>query len=93
MASYDNITYSLDRSGQSLKFNIIYLNINSLKNKLHEIELMIEEHKRRGTVLHCIAMTEVRLDDDYSSYYNLSNYKSFFCNKVKNFWWGCSLCS
>jgi hypothetical protein len=84
MASYDNISYSFDRIGQHLKFNIIYLNINSLKNKLHEIELIIEKYKRRGIVLHFIALTEVRLDDDYSYYYNLSNYKSFFCNKVKN---------
>lgn len=66
------------------KFNILYLNINSLLNKLHDIELLLAGCERDGILVHFLALTEVRLDDDTSVFYELPNYKSYFCNKQKN---------
>lgn len=66
------------------KFNILYLNINSLLNKISDIELLIAECGRDGVLVHFLALTEVRLDDLTSNYYNLQDYNSYFCNKQRN---------
>lgn len=84
METHNNVSHSLNEFAVHLKYNIIYININSLRNKLCELELMIESYKSRGITVHFIALTEVRLDDAYSSYYNLSDYNVYFCNKQIN---------
>lgn len=66
------------------KFNILYLNINSLLNKLNDIEILLDGCERDGIVVHFLALTEVRLDDVTSEYFGLHSYNSYFCNKQKN---------
>lgn len=84
MAIHGNIDYTLDRVGPCLKYNILYMNINSLLNKLNDLEVVIEEHKGNGNLIHFIALTEVRLDDQSSEYYNIDDYTAFYCNKQRN---------
>lgn len=79
-----HINHSINCTNAEFKFNIIYLNINSLLNKIDDIEIMIEDFKDKGILVHFIALTEVRLDDSVCQFYNLPNYNSFYCKKQKN---------
>lgn len=65
------------------KFNILYFNINSIVNKLDEIELHIYEllKSHTNTVIHCIALTEVKLHENQVPYFNIPNYTAFFCTR------------
>lgn len=65
------------------KFNLLYLNINSLRNKLDELELEIFNLRKRNKnkIIHAIALTEIRLEEHITSFFNLPNYSSFFCTR------------
>lgn len=82
----DNIAvnYSINNIINSNGLNLLYLNINSLLNKLEDIELILANYKLHGILIHFLALTEVRLDDLTCEYYNLDQYKSYYCNKEKN---------
>lgn len=63
---------------------MLYININSLLNKLHDVEILLDGYRKDGIFVHFLALTEVRLDDETSEFYGLPNYNSFFCNKQKS---------
>lgn len=73
------------------KFNIIYLNINSLRNKLDELEEIIHNlQNRNGKIIHFIVLTESRLRDEDTQYFNINNYASFHCVR-RDGYGGCAL--
>lgn len=56
------------------QFNLKYLNINSIKHKLFEIENDIH---RTNKIIQFIALTETRILPDEADLYNIPNYKSY----------------
>lgn len=61
------------------QFNMIYLNINSIKNKLFDIEEIANQNKKK--LVHFIALTETRITDNDIDLFNIPNYRSFFSNR------------
>lgn len=59
------------------KYNLLYLNINSLFNKLEEIELILNQ---LGNI-HFIALTEIRLHGEQNFAFNFNNYQAYFNNR------------
>lgn len=62
------------------KLNLLYLNINSIRNKIDEIELIIATQKSK--ILHFIALTEIRISQESNKYYHIPNYNVYFNNRV-----------
>lgn len=62
------------------KFNILYLNINSIRNKLDELEINIQNIIKTNSqnFIHVIALTEVRVQEHLTKYFNIPYYTSFF---------------
>lgn len=60
-------------------FNILYLNIDSLLNKLDDLELEIYNIAKanRNKIIHAIALTEIRLHDRITQYFNLPHFSAF----------------
>lgn len=77
-----NIKYFDNRVVLS-KYNLLYLNINSLKNKIEELELRIIElnNKQKNKTIHFIALCEIRIGEHDTKYYNLNNYRAFYCTR------------
>lgn len=68
------------------KFNILYLNINSILNKLDELEIEIENVLRNsGNLIHVIALTEIRIHDHMTQYFNIPGYTAFFCTRADGY--------
>lgn len=61
------------------QFNLIYWNINSIKNKLFDIEEIANQKKNK--LIHFIALTETRITDNDNDLFNIPNYRSFFSNR------------
>lgn len=65
------------------KFNILYLNINGIAHKIDDIELnlfnILDKHKNQN--IHCIALTEVRIHDFKTKFFNIPHYISFYCTR------------
>lgn len=74
------------------KFNILYLNINSIRNKLDELELNIQNILKNNSqnLIHIIALNEVRLHEHITKYFNIPNYTSFFQTRHDGYG-GCAL--
>lgn len=70
------IKYFLDKAKLS-KYNILYLNINSINNKLDHLEDLISDIGN----IHIIALTEIRIFMEQNVYFNLPNYNVFFNNR------------
>lgn len=68
------------------KFNILYLNINSLRNKITELEHQLPKNR----IVHIIALTEIRIFEEDNIYFNINNYQAFFNNRVDGHG-GCAL--
>lgn len=62
------------------KCNILYININSIQNKLDDLEINIHNitQKYKNQVIHIIALTEIRLQEHLTQYYNIPHYASYF---------------
>lgn len=60
-------------------FNIIYINVNALRYKLHDIEHILSEHA--NITIHIVALTETRLFEDENKYFNIPNYTAHFSNR------------
>ena len=58
--------------------HIIYINIRSLRNKLHELEHYIQS---LSFVPHLIILTETWLFEEEINYFNIENYKQFHCTR------------
>lgn len=73
-----DITYRLNSFPFS-KLNLLYLNINALKNKIDEIELIIGLHSDK--IIHFIALTEIRIIQESNKYFHLPQYRAYFNNR------------
>lgn len=73
------------------KFNILYININSIRNKLDELELNIHDIQNSyEKIIHFIALTETRIFEADVPYFNLHSYVSFHCTRRYGYG-GCAL--
>lgn len=73
------------------KYNLLYLNINSLRNKLDELESIIDDiQNTNGKLIHFIALTETRINESDVPFYNLQNYNVFHCTRFDGYG-GCAL--
>lgn len=65
------------------KYNILYININGLTNKLDDLELIITEFnvKYPKKIVHFIALTETRLFDSQTLFFNLPQYTAYYCSR------------
>lgn len=61
------------------QFNLMYWNINSLRNKLFDIEESVYQNSRK--IVHFIALTETRIFDNETEFFNISNYNAYFSNR------------
>lgn len=68
--------------------NILYLNIRSIRNKLDDLESIIQQHYK--TLTHIIALTEVWIFDNEVEHFNIPNYDKYYCNR-SNRGGGCAL--
>lgn len=60
------------------KFNLLYLNINSLRNKLNDIEFDLYNLTRKNKqTIHFIALTETRIGDCEIPFINIQNYNAY----------------
>lgn len=77
-----NVKYYKNKYGLG-QFNLLYLNINSIRNKLTELEiqlqLILNETKK---IVHFVALTEIRILDYDKPYFNLPEYNSFFSTRL-----------
>lgn len=75
-----NIKYFKNKQGNG-KYNLLYININSLRYKLFELEAQIKLYNNNNTILHFIALTEVRIYDYETGFFNLPNYNVHFSTR------------
>lgn len=61
------------------QFNMLYLNINSIRNKLYDLEDIVSKNKSKIT--HLIAFTETRISDNETEFFNIPNYNSYYSNR------------
>ena len=67
---------------QSLdSLSILYLNINSLRNKLYDLEIFLTTLMFKPDV---ILLTEVRILSNEHPYYNIPNYNATFSTREPN---------
>lgn len=76
ISSSVKISYFLNKI-KLLKYNVLYININSINNKLHLLEDIIEDLGE----IHIIALTEIRIFSEQNKYFNLNNYNAYFNNR------------
>lgn len=67
------------------QINLLYSNINSIRNKLYDLEDVA--HSSTSKIIHFIALTETRIFDTETDFINLPNYNSYFlvqysCNSI-----------
>lgn len=73
------------------KYNILYLNINSIRNKLYELEMLINDlQSQNSKIVHFVALTESRIGEHDAPFFNIPNYASFHCTRGDGYG-GCSL--
>lgn len=73
-ASILEIAHSLNKTKFD-QFNLKYLNINSIRNKIFELENEINSNNKK---IQFIALTEIRIFPNESDLFNLPNYNSYF---------------
>lgn len=72
-----HVQHSLDDILPS-KYNILYININSLKNKLDDLELFVHGLNESKTEIYIIAVTNIKIDKESTKFTNLPDYNSYF---------------
>lgn len=72
-----NVKHSVGEILQS-KYHILYININSLKNKLDDLEIFVHNLNENGSKINIIAVTEINLHEEEVKFYNIQDYNSFF---------------
>lgn len=68
-------------------FNIIYFNIQSIRNKLHDLESVVKSFNFR---IHAIVLTEIWIMECENKFFNLPGYTAYFSNR-KNGYGGTAL--
>lgn len=61
------------------QFNLLYLNINSIRNKLYDLEDIA--HRNSSKIIHFIALSETRILDNEIVFFNLPNYNAYYSNR------------
>jgi exonuclease III len=56
----------------------VYLNIQSLRKKLDQLESLVQSYKCQ---VHIVVVTEIWLNKDRNKFYNIPGYKAFFSNR------------
>lgn len=74
IASISKIAHIINKTKLD-QFNLKYLNINSIRNKIFELENEINSSSK---VIQFIALTETRIFPNETDLFNLPNYKSYF---------------
>lgn len=65
------------------KYNLLYLNINSLRNKLNDLEIeLFNLTQNKNKIVHLIALTETRIDESEIPFFNIQNYTAYHCARV-----------
>lgn len=59
------------------KYNILYLNINSLRENLEELEFILKEHQR----IYLIVLTGIKIPIQQNAVFNIHNYQGYFNNR------------
>lgn len=72
--------------------NIIHINIQSLRNKIDDIEELIStiENKTKNKI-HIIALSEIWIYANENKFFNINGFNVFFSNRNKNRSGGCCL--
>lgn len=60
------------------KYNILHININSLQQKIDDLELYIHKLHERGVNIHIISVAQIKIHREVTKFYNLSDYNSYF---------------
>lgn len=64
------------------KYNLLYFNINSLRNKLYDLEVEIFNITRnKNKIIHFIALSETRIGEFEIPYLNIENYNAYHCTR------------
>lgn len=72
--------------------NLIYINIQSIRNKIDDINLLIDKiEKQQKQRIHIIALSEIWIYENENQYYNLNNYNAYFKNREENRSGGCAI--
>lgn len=83
-----NVNYFVDVDNQLVQstyknnLNILYFNIQSLRNKLSQLEVLIKSY---NCPIHCVILTEIWLNRSENPFYNLPNYTSYFSNRENSY--------
>lgn len=59
------------------KYNILYLNINSLRENLEELEFILKEHPG----IYFIVLTGIKISQQQNATFNIHNYRAHFNNR------------
>lgn len=60
------------------KYNILHINIDSLRNKLDDLELFLHDRLDDGIEIHILAVTQIKIFGEVIKYHNLPDYNSHF---------------
>lgn len=72
------------------ELNIIHLNIQSIRNKIDDIEELILAIENKTTKkVHVIALSEIWIYENENKFYNLNGYNAFFSNRKNDRSGGC----
>lgn len=69
------------RTAVNGEISILYINIVSLRSKLHDLELFIQSFAVKPDI---IALTEIRITNDEIPFFNIENYNSVFSCRAPN---------
>lgn len=73
-----NVQHSLDEILPS-KYHILYLNVNSLENKLDNLEQYVHRlNEIEDRQIYIIAISKIKICEEATKYYNLPEYNSYF---------------
>lgn len=75
--------------GENGNLNILYLNVQSLRNKIDNLKLLVERNNRSKNVPHIIALSEIWIYKNENEYYNLPGYNAYFANRETDRSGGC----
>lgn len=73
-----NVKHKLNASRLG-KVNLIYMNINSIRNKLDELEYLIGSYNNK--IIHFIALAETRIKEEENYKFNIVNYNVHYSNR------------
>jgi len=86
---FNNIeSFNLNNRITDKTLNILYINAQSMKNKLDQLEILL--HRIKADV-HIMAVAETWVKQEEKKYYNLPGYNAVFSSRQKRGRRGCAL--